>query len=483
MAIGVEVTTSLRSGPSNPGAPASGRLHIAGLTERGPADKAELVKSIAQFESVFGVRTPYASNVYDSARTFFEEGGSELVVSRAVGAAATKGFLVIKDTADVDTVRISATDAGQHSSALTVEVTTADDKYTVTVRRGGVLLNIFRDLDSPAALVTAAASNPFITVTDLGSVTAAPGNNPDLLAPTALSAGSDDRAAVTAAVVAAALDKPAPATRGGAVAAPGYPASAIGALLIAHAKANGKVALLSPAEGTTPDAAALEAEALIGADGSFAGMFYPHVVIPDGSGTRTLSPEAFVGAVRSRAHFATGFWQVPAGTRSLPKWILGTVTTIDRALNNTLAESQLNTIATIGNKVRLYGWQSLSADTDNLGLLSAQDTLNNLGLRVEEALEEFVFTTIDPKGYLLARVEAAVTGVVAPIQSAGGFFALIDGNDEQVDPGYKVTVDQSINTATSMANNEVLVSISVRMSPVAALIKAEIIKVALTASV
>jgi hypothetical protein len=481
MAIGVEVTTSLRSGPSNPG-PVSGRLHIAGLTERGPVDRAELVKSIAQFESIYGVRTPYASNVYDSARTFFEEGGSELVVARAVGPAATTGFLVLKDTADVDTVRIQGSDPGAHSSSVTVEVVNGAGKYTVTVRKDGVLVGLFRDLVTPGDLVTAASSNTFIDVTDLGSVTAAPGNQPKTLAPAALSAGADDRAAITAAVVAAALDKPSPNTRGGAVAAPGYPASTIGSLLIAHAKATGKIALLSPAEGATPEQAALDAENLIGADGSFAGMFYPHIVIPDGSGTRTLSPEAFVGAVRSRAHLANGFWQVPAGSRSLPRWIVGTVRIVDRIQNNTLAESQLNGITTIGGKPRLYGWASLSTDAENLGLLSAQDTLNNLGFKVEEALEEFVFTTIDAKGFLLSRIEAAVTGVIDPIQVAGGFFPLFRDGD-QVDPGYKVTVDQSINTATSMANNEVLVSISVRMAPVAALIKAEIIKVALTASV
>ncbi|QFG14820.1 tail sheath protein [Arthrobacter phage Lymara] len=482
MAIGVEVTTSLRTGPTNPGT-VSGRLQIAGITERGSSTESVLVKSLAQYESLFGTRQAYASNMYDSARTFFEEGGSELVVSRAVGPAATAGFLVLKSTAGtVDTLRIAARNPGSHSSAITAEVTVSGGLFTITVRRSSEVIGLFANLTTPADAVAAASTNAHVVITDMGDATAAPGNQPKALVPTVLSAGIDDRAAVTAAIVATALANPGPVTKGAAVAAPGYAASAIGSLLIAHAKANGKVALLSPASGATATAAAAEAKALVGADGAYAGVFYPHVVIPDGNGTRTLSPEAYVGAVRARAHVNIGFWAVPAGERALPRWIVGTVTNVDRPTNNTLADSQLNGIVTIGGKPRLYGWASLALDRDNLGMLSAQDSLNNLTVQVEDTLEEFVFSGVDNRGVLLGRIESAVTGIVDPIALANGFYPRkVDG--EIVDPGYRVTVDETINTATSLANNEVRVALSVRLAPTAALIKAEIIKVALSAAV
>lgn len=482
MAIGVEVTTSLRTGPTNPGA-VSGRLQIAGITERGLAGESVLVKSLAQYESLFGTRQAYASNMYDSARTFFEEGGSELVVSRAVGPAATSGFLVLKSTAGtVDTLRVAARHPGAHSTAITVEVTVSGGLYTLTIRRNSEIIGLYSNLTTPADAVTAASTNPHVVITDMGDATAAPGNQPKALVPTALSAGSDDRAAVTAAIVAAALSNPGPVTKGAAVAAPGYAASVIGSLLIAHAKANSKIALLSPAAGATAVAAAAEAKALVGADGAYAGVFFPHIVIPDGNGTRQLSPEAYVGAVRARSHVNIGFWAVPAGERALPRWIVGTVLTVDRPTNNTLSDSNLNGIVTIGGKPRLYGWASLAVDRDNLGQLSAQDSLNNLTVQVENEIEEFVFSTIDNRGILLGRIESAVTGVVDPIAQANGFFPRKVDN-EIVDPGYRVTVDETINTATSLANNEVRVALSVRLAPTAALIKAEIIKVALSAAV
>ena len=480
MGIGVEVTTSLRTGPSNTGT-VSGRFLIGGLTEFGPVASTVMVRSIAGFEAVFGARTPYASNVYDSARTFFEEGGSELVVARAVGPAATKGFVNLKDGSDVETVKIESVTPGAHSSALSVEVTAQSGTFTVSVRRNDELVGLFRNLQTVADLVDVAARNTFVNAIDLGSITAAPGNVPAVIERTPLTAGSDDRASVTAATVVSAMANPGASIRGGAVAAPGYPAETIGQLLIDFADTTNTIALLASGEGAGADEAKLNAAALIRRAGASAGLFYPHIVIPDGSGTRVLSPESYVAAVRARAHLNVGFWKVPAGEMSLPNWIIGTAVPVDRLTNNDLNEAQVNGITTIGGKPRLYGWASLCDDLENLGLLSAKDTLNNLGLQVENVLEEFVYAVNDGRGHLRSKVESAITGILDPIARLDGFYPL-ERNDEEVDPGYSVVVDEALNTAASISNNELRASISVRLSPTAALIRVEIIKVALTAA-
>lgn len=480
MGIGVEVTTSLRSGPSNPGA-ISGRLLIGGLTEYGPVDRTVLVKSIAGFETAFGQRTAYASNVYDSARTFFEEGGSELLVARAVGPAATAGFVTLKDTAAVDTVKVESATPGAHSAALSVEVTVSAGTFTVSIRRDGELVGLFRNMATVADFVAAAASNAVVTVTDMGSITAAPGNVPVAIAPTVFSAGSDDRAAVTAAIVVEAMANPGPSIRGGAIATPGYPATIVGEALMTLAKDQNAIALLASSETATAAEAKLDAAELISRDGGYGGIFYPYIVIPDGSGTRTISPESYVGAVRARAHVQAGFWKVPAGDIALPKWIIGTVIPVDRKTNDSLNEAQVNAITTIGSTPRLYGWASLTTDLENLRLLTAQDSLNNLGLRVEDVLEEFVYEVNDGKGHLRSKVESAIKGVLDPIARMNGFYPLTrDG--EELDPGYAVVVDETLNTAASISNNELRASVSVRLSPTAALIRVEIIKVALTAA-
>lgn len=279
--IGVQVTTKLSSGPSNTGTQ-SGRLHVAGLTASGPVGKSVIVDSIAKFIAVYGDRTAYSSNLFDTARLYFEEGGNELVVSRAVGPAATKGALTLKDTADVDTVKVEALDPGSHSTDFTVQVANAGATYTVTIRRAGVVLTTYTDVTSPADLVQKAATNPYVKITSLGSITAAPGDNPKTLAATALTAGGDDRASVTAQHIIDALEDGTGA-EGGAVAAPGYTVTQIGSLLLAHAAATGKIALLSlPATSTSAEAVAAAATLAADTNGAYGGIFYPHLTIQIG---------------------------------------------------------------------------------------------------------------------------------------------------------------------------------------------------------
>jgi hypothetical protein len=493
MAIGVEVTTSTQTGPSNAG-PESSRFQIAGLTERGPVDASVLLESLADFESVYGSRTAYASNAYDTARTFWEEGGTELIVSRAVGPAAQKGSLTLKDGAGtpLDTIRIEAASAGAYSAGLKVEIKAGviADSFTFVLTLNGVIVTQLRNLTSPEALVTGLSTNPYVRASTLGSITAAPQNNPKVVAATSLTAGSDDRANVTTAEVIAALDLPVRTLanqsidiEGCAVAAPGYPADVIGDALIEYAKAKNKIALLAGDASETKESIAVLAQTLVSGAGDAAGLFFPHIVIPDGSGTRTLSPEGYVAAVRARAHTEVGFWQAAPGDRSITQWVLGTAVGVDKAANNDLADAQVNGLVTIGGQVRLYGWSSLSNDRENLGLLSARDSLNNLTAELRKALEPFVFATVDGKGHLLSAVQAATTAVLSPISNDGGFFARVDYKGEQTDPGYRVVVNRVNNPASALQENEVHVSVAVRLSPVAALISAEIIKVALTDAV
>jgi phage tail sheath protein FI len=480
--IGVQVTTKLGSGPSNAGLQ-SGRLHVAGLTEFGPVGRSTIVDSIAKFIAVYGERTAFSSNLYDTARMYFEEGGNELVVSRVTGPAATKGSITLKDTADVSTVKIEVSDPGAHSADFTATVTNNGSTFDVILRRGGAVFTSFLGISSPAELVQKAATNPFVTVTSLGSITAAPGDNPAALAATAFAAGSDDRAAATVQHVIDALDAGAGA-EGGAVAAPGYSVAQVGTLLLDHAARTGKTALLALHPTATVDEA-IAAGASLAADpnGEYGGIFYPSLIIPDGGATRTISPEGYVAAVRARAHRDEGFWRVPAGDPARTRWVLGTSVQVDDTTNNRLADAYVNGIVTTGAKVRLYGWQSLSSDRENLGMLNARDVLNNLTLAAKSVFEPFVFATNDDRGQLRGYIESAAVGVLDPIAKRGGFYALRDSEDQIIDPGYRVSVDSSLNPLTAAAENKVVVSISVRLSPVAQLIQVEIIKVPLAGTV
>jgi phage tail sheath protein FI len=206
------------------------------------------------------------------------------------------------------------------------------------------------------------------------------------------------------------------------------------------------------------------------------------VNIPDDAGGfRQISPEGYVAGVRARAHEQVGPWRAPAGEIAAANSILGL------AVNYTLAESQqldaarVSVIRTVADSVRLYGWRSLSANEADFKFLSGREVLNRLVIEGEAALEEFVFQPIDPKGQLLSAVNAALVGVAEAKRQAGGLYELVNPSTGQlVDPGYKVDTGSSVNSAQSLANNEVRARLAVRIAPTGALVSLTIVKVGIS---
>lgn len=489
---GVSVATATRSGPVAPTRAPASTFFVAGLTERGRTDAAVLVRSMADYEAEFGARVAYGST-WDAVKSYFEEGGTRAVIARTVGAAATVGTRTLLDRAAVTplaTLRIDAKGAGAWSSGVTVAV--ADGaiantfKVTIAAVADGAIAEVYDNLASPAAAATAINNrSKWVTAADLGSATVAPGNNPAVLAATALSAGTDDRASVTAASYVAALNALAtPGFGAGAVAIPGQTSALVGAGLIAHAKTNQRIALLAGAATATSGDLIGAAAPLRNADGAYAGLFYPWVQVPDGAGgVRAISPEGFVAGARARAQLAEGPWRAPGGEISEARYVVGVVTPINRATGDSLDAANVSAIRTIANTVRLYGWRSLSSDDQNYALLTGRDTLNHLVVEGEKRLEQYVFRTIDGRGHLFGELAAEIIGLVEPIRVLGGVYEAIDENGETIDPGYSVDVGPSVNTTATLLANEAHVALVVRISPTGALIRLLITKAGLTASV
>lgn len=480
--IGVETRTGIRSGPTNPGSP-SGVLHLVGLTATGPVDQAVTIRSLAEYTTTFGDRTSYANSMFDSTRVFFEEGGAELLISRVVGPDASVAGVDLtteggEESPGVSLARIEARDPGSFANEWTVRVgdTNSDGMVTIEVLDAeDEPIATWRNIGSPADLVHAARSARRVNVLDLGADDAGsfvPGEY-------ALSDGTDDRESVTSEHVIEALDRAAAQGRGGSVAAPGHSAENIGQDLIDYATRSEKIALLAAHE----DANLAEVEAigdnLAQPGGDYAGLFYPWLTVPDGNATRTVSPEAYIGAVRARAFTEVGYWQVPAGDRSRTRWVAGTVTDVSQGQNNELSGHLVNGIVTTNGRTRLYNWRSLSTNEDMVKL-SSRDVLNNLSVQIERVLEPHVFSTIDARGQLFSRVKNSVISVLEPVARQDGFFARIDEDGDEIDPGYSVQVDVENNPTDVSEDNRVVVDVGVRLSPTAALIQVEIVKVALT---
>lgn len=482
---GVAVTVGAVSGPSAPTLAPSSKYFATGLAERGATDAPTRVTSFAQFQELFGARTTYSA-LWDDIKTFFEEGGTEAHVARVVGPAATTGTLTggLQDQqgTPATTLNVSARNAGAWSSGLTIQVLAGPTAATfrIQVRLNGVLVHDWTNLSSPAEAVSRSETSPYIKLTNAGSTGVAPTNNPAVVAATALGAGTDDRASVTATHYVNALALFTTELGDGAVAIPGI-GTTVHAGLIAHADAYNRLALLAAASNTDKATLISTAAAL---DAKRAGLFAPFIKVPDEyGGTRTISPEGYVAAVRARAH-GIGPWRAPAGEMAVARYVVGPATVFSATDGNDLDAAKVNVIRSVSRTTRLYGWVSLAADRDNWGFLTGADTVNRVVTEAYAQLEDYLFGTIDARGHLLGKVAGTLEGIVAPMAEADGLYARLDPADPTgppLDPGYRVRV-LDINPVEVSAQNKVLAELGIRVSPTAALVQLTVTKAAVTAA-
>lgn len=475
--VGVYITTKAQAGRTSTGVP-TGRYFVAGFSERGPVKEPTVIRSTAEFNAVFGGRTAYNNYVYDSLRTFFGEGGSEAVFVRVVGPAGKPGKLTVGETFE-----FTASSPGAWSENVTVGVEKLEktqylperSRVTVTGPDGS------RESFTGATVAEVAGDinqrSRYVTVSVKGDAF------PEPAEPAPLSAGDDDRANVTADTYVAGLDMAGDVWGTGAVAVPGIPAEAVGAKLMDHAKQFSRVAFLatdSDAEVEEAEATATQMSQHEAAD--YAALVYPWVVVPDGSATRITPPEGYAAAKRAQAHAQVGPWRAPAGEFSRSTWVLGTSSLVDTLTNERLVDAKVTGIVTGLDSTRLYGWWSLSKNVEHFEMLSARDTLNSIMHQCREVLEEYVFDTIDGRGLLTGRIESALVGVLDPISRANGVYPRYDNDGNEIDPGYSVIVDDTLNTPQSLAENKVLARVAVRLAPTAKLIELEIVKTPFTGS-
>lgn len=470
---GVIIATSARSGPTPSEPNASGQAFIVGLAERGSATDAVLVRGLADFEAKFGGRVSY-SYLHDTVKTFFDEGGTQAYIARVVGAAATTGKVSINNTAETPApaleINASAPGAWSDGLSITVEEGALANSVNVGVNLNGQRVRTFTSLTSLDQLIGRINNDgTYITARDLGATS----RTLPALGTYKVTAGTDDRANITAAGHVAALDRFADTMGDGAVFA--VDTTAINAELIAHAEKNNRIALLFSENkeagvtdlGTLPDSDA-------------AGMFFPWIRVGDNSGNvRDIPPVGYVAAVRNRAHVQVGPWRPPAGEIAASRAIVGLTREYSREEADLLDEARVSVIRRIANTVRLYGWRSLSTDVDNFGYLNARDLLNRVVVESSRRLEQFVFAPVDSKGQLLSAINSELVGILEPIRLAGGLYSLTNQDGEEVDDGYLVDTSNAVNTIESLSRNEVHARVSLRVSPIGALIMLEITKVGL----
>lgn len=478
--LGVHTQDRVIAGSVNPGPPAS-RALMLGVTERGPINaRGVIITTLAQYEKMYGRDTDYAQAMYYGAAQFFRAGGAQLVPVRVVGPAASNGSINLKDTAGLDTVRVETKDPGPHSGQYQVLTEVGAMEGTVTISvvdQDGTLLDSFHNVKTPQDLVSQAILADTVTVTDLGSATAAPGNLPALGAVT-MTAGTDDRTGVDVESYRTALAEAGDVAPGGVIFAPGMPGDVYGQVLLDHAKLYNMQPFLSAGSGANRTSAVASARACSNLDHAEYGVFlYPELAVPDRLNSRAFwaTPEATVAGRRAAVLAQHGYSRSPVGDVSrIEAFIKGTKDDVDRLAAESLADDRINSLVTTRgtqNRVNLLSYRTLSKDQASLGAAQHRALLNFIRVSAEYDLLEFLGRTIDGRSGLAGQISARIEARLQPLVDAGALYARTEDGSGNGDPGYAVGVQMG------PANGTVSVSIQVRPSYDADLIDVEVIKI------
>lgn len=483
---GVVISTSVRTGPSTATVRESSQLFVVGLANRGPSGEAVLVQSIADFEAMFG---DYRSDSYlhPTVETFFEEGGTQAYVARAVGASATVGSLAIQNSAAANCITLTANGAGAWSTNVAVIVTNNTTTAKLDLYFESTLVystgNCSTSSQMAGRINSSSIASRYVSAA-VNSTTTLPAT----LASTTLAAGNSYENQVNAAKYVSTLTAFNDALGTGAVVCPEVTNDdvAVRAGLMTHANNYSRIAIL---HGTSGDSAAqIKAKALVlqaDDNAEHGALYYPWITVPSGIAgvSRTIPPDGYVAAKRAVAHNQTGPQLPAAGLISTAKFVSGTAADIDKTTGDDLDENYVNAIRVIQNSVRIYGARSLSSDTDNFRYITQQDVVNTIVTECYRSLEDLVFSTIDGRGTIFANIEARLVVILAGMRDLGALYPAFDANGKQLDNGYTVKCDAGINPAAQLQTGLVKARVGVRVSSVGDKIEIDIVKSNLTSTV
>ncbi len=440
MADRVTVTTGSVAGLQSPAGPRAARFIVAGQSQFGPTDAPRVVRNLRDYIATYGARSG-GTNLYDAAETFFNCGGSELVVQRAFGATPVNATVSLSAGAIVVTSRWP----GAYYNAWTAAYTTAT--VTLTIVKGSKTVTYSAGAGGTAAQLQSLASvDPDLVIT----VSSLPGGN---VTATALASGTDDFANVNWTTV---LAKIPPAAGPGAVAVPGVNGAA--SALATHATANRRLALLTPQQNDAASTVITAQGSIAGANQQNATYVYPWVTVPDGAGgLKVIDGVAFAAGLRSVTMRTYGIGDSPL-RRSAHQLVKGAgatpLTEVDDTTHTSLLAAGVATIRSLPNAVGLDVWATPAGVGSNTKLTEAifRDMVNAVADEVARVLDGFVGRPAKP--LVLADAAAAIRGLLDTTYRA---YLVDNGN---ADPGYKVAVSGGVDPA----DNRITAVVSLKFS-------------------
>jgi hypothetical protein len=442
-----------------------------GISERGPTVPTP-VRSMSDVARLFGARVTYGV-LYDALDGFFGERGGLAYISRVVGPAATVATHTFNDISAAPSVRVDAANPGDWGARLTVEIAagTAAETFQIIVFLDGAEVDSSGDLADVTAAVGWGANSDWVRVTALGV------NDPAVVAATALTGGTDDRASITDAHWQAALDRFTRDLGPGQVSMPGRYSTVAHGALNAHGQANNRWPLRDEDPNGSRSAIVTSSLAVraLGTDLARRGQTFDRWgVVTDTTGTTRLIPYSAIHAGMVARSDATNPVGTPvAGDQATSLFLTdlspngANWTDTDR---EALADAGVNVVRNFDGVIQTYDnvtavdqvldekW--LDASTGRLAMdITARGTV--IG-------DRHVFRLIDGQGFELSDFRNDLAGMLERKWLDREIYGLTAADASAVD------VDPPVNTLDTIAQRKLRANIAFKPSRGARTVEIEI---------
>lgn len=199
--------------------------------------------------------------------------------------------------------------------------------------------------------------------------------------------------------------------------------------------------------------------------------YFPYV---RNSSNVLVPPSALVAGLALRTFRESGY-RTPAGKELMVYGVTGLSCTVTDRIQDQLNPKGINCLRNFRREgVRVYGARSLSNNPFYTFFL-VRLTLNILARTLSEALDTFVFRTIDGEAIALGLIKGTAIDVCEQLRRGGLLFGATAGD------AYRVVCDSTNNTGVRLDNGQVRVKVVVKPSPTAEVVIVDLYRAALSA--
>jgi hypothetical protein len=469
----------------------TGQCFAVGVTQRGSSVGPQLCRSINDVATLTGARLT-TSAMYDWCDHYFQEGGTNLWISRVYGSGAVAATVNLMDSGAAVALVVTAgagpsvsgqpdpgTWANGATGGLKIAVITSGLGYALQVSLNNVIVETSPTLITAGDGIAWGNTSQYV---DIGAGVS--GFAPNTIAATNLAGGTDGSAVVDADFQAA-FDRIPGLLGPGQVAVPGQTGATRQIMALQHCQQRNRFAQLDGLDTASASTLVSQAAALYGALNSarrWGQLFAPWDIIngvtPNSTRTVPSSARAAAGCAKidalgnpNQAVAGKHAYAVNTLDLSQPAW-----SDTDRlALNNagvTISRRRY------GNVIAIWGLRNLADQNSDTQWSEAPNVrcIMAYAAQAKAIGDQHEFDQVDGFGHALSAFQSDLIGAAMPFFQSGAFYGATPAE------AFRVDVGPAVNTLANIQAGIMTANVSVRVSSGVEQTRVNIIKFPITVS-